>query len=323
MGSSLLRILRGLGIGLLVLGVIFLAGPRVKINTKLAPIHLPENLDRYLETEEGAFGDIIPGTEKTIVWAGETGAATPLSVIYLHGFSASRQETAPLSETLASRLGANLFLTRFTGHGRSGDAMMDGTVHAWLQDTMEAMEIGRRIGEKVIIIGVSTGGTAATWLATQSVAKQIAAVILISPNFGVAEGRKSRILLWPWGGLLAELIMGRERTWDGLNDAHNRYWTHRYPTRALIPMMGLVRLVELSDLSTIKTPTLVIYSPKDRVVRPAAIQDTFARIGTPGKRLVPFLGAEDPNQHVLAGDILSPGATKRIVDLIVDFVMKH
>jgi len=115
-------------LALLIVG--FLSGPRVAIDTTLQPVTLPADLDQYLTAAEARFSDITPGTEKTIVWAGEVGRRTPLSIVYLHGFSATRQETVPLPAQVAARLQANLFATRFTGHGRSGAAMLEGSVNA-------------------------------------------------------------------------------------------------------------------------------------------------------------------------------------------------
>jgi esterase/lipase len=307
------------GLAFLIFTVAFLAGPRVEIETTIHPVSLPTDLEKYLANKEAAFHDILPGTEKTIIWAGQAGVKTSLSVVYLHGFSASRQETAPLSDIVAKTLGANLFYTRFTGHGRGGDAMLDGSVNAWLNDTYEAMEIGRRLGEKVIVIGVSTGSTAATWLAAQPFVKDAAAFVLISPNYGPADP-KSNLLLWPWGGRLAELTIGPERSWKPQNAQHGAYWTHRYPTRAVLPMMGLVHLTRSLDLASVTTPVLVIYSPDDKVLNVSAIETMFANFGTARKRLIPYRDAEDPGQHVLAGAILSPNSTETIAEIIVDFI---
>jgi alpha-beta hydrolase superfamily lysophospholipase len=77
--------------------------------------------------------------------------------------------------------------------------MLDGSVNAWLNDTVEALAIGRRLGGKVIMMGVSTGAAAVIWLATQPDAEALAAVILVSPNFAPAN-RSANVLLWPWGG---------------------------------------------------------------------------------------------------------------------------
>ncbi|WP_321414527.1 alpha/beta fold hydrolase [uncultured Desulfobacter sp.] len=310
-----------LGLGCLAFVIAFLSGPRVMINTRLQPVILPEDIEQYVADSESGFDDIVPGAEKKIFWADKQHSRTPFAVIYLHGFSATRQETAPLSQKVAQRFGANLFCTRLTGHGRDGKAMLDGSVNAWLNDAAETLKIGQQIGEKIIIIGTSTGGTIASWLAAQPTARNIAAVILISPNFGPANGM-SEILLWPWGGYLAELIIGKERGWEPKNPAHGKYWTNRYPTRALLPMMGMVKLTRSLDLSLIQTPVLVIYSPADQVVDAANIENTFKKFGSKRKQLIPYTGSQDPHQHVLAGDILSEDSTETLKTMIVDFILK-
>ena len=88
--------------------------------------HIPA----YLAQEESAVTGIHANTEKRVVWAvgdgiDSTPHRTPKSVVYLHGFSATRQETAPFSETLARALGANLFETRLAGHGLPGASNPD------------------------------------------------------------------------------------------------------------------------------------------------------------------------------------------------------
>lgn len=308
------------GVVFIIFVLVFLSGPRVDIDTRIDPVSLPENLDKYIAESESRFDDIVPGTEKVIFWARGKGVRTPFSVVYFHGFSASRKETAPLADIIAQKLCANLFYTRFTGHGRSPKAMLDGSVNAWLNDGVQALTIGQRIGEKVIVMGTSTGGTIAAWLATQPAAGNVAAFILISPNFGPANSM-AKILLLPWGGNIAELLIGRERAFKPDNPGHEKYWTCRYPTRALLPMMGLVRLAACADLSRIKAPVLVIYSPSDRVVNPALTETAFKKISAARKLLVPYTGSSDPDQHVLAGDILSPGSTQALGTMISDFIL--
>lgn len=308
-----------LGAILLITLIIFFSGPWVPLDVTLHSVSLPDDLDRYLAESEAAFDDITPGAEKTITWAGTPGTQTPLAVVGLHGFSATRQETAPLAQMVAAELGANLYETRFTGHGRTGEAMLEGSVNAWLNDGWEALQIGQRIGERVIVIGVSTGGSVAAWLAAQPGTERIAATILISPNFAPADGR-STMLTWPWGEQLALAIIGPERSWEPHNEGQARYWTHRYPTQAVLPLGGLVKLVGDLDLSAVLQPFLVIYSPDDEVVDPAATEAAFARLGSLEKELVIFRNVGDPSQHVLAGDILSPESTAPIAARILEFV---
>lgn len=297
-------------------------GPRVdsSINKKTAT--LPADLDAYLQTQEARFDDITPNTEKHIIWAGAKGAKTPLSIVYLHGYSATRQETTPFSENLAKDLGANLFLTRLSGHGRGGPAMMNGTVDNWANDALEAMAIGQRLGERVIVIGTSTGGTLSTWLALQEEAEKLAALIYISPNFALAaEG--ADMLTWPWGKQIAEAAFGKERGFEPKNEDHARYWTSRYPTAALLPMMALVKIVDQANLGAISVPVLAIYSEKDQVVSAKKTVETLQRFSSEVVESMIVNDSTDPGNHVIAGRIASPGTTPKINAAALAFINKN
>lgn len=198
---------------LILLIIVFACGPKIKIDTTLHPLILPKNLDEYITRSESSFSGMFPGTEKKITWAGKVGEQTPFAIVYIHGFSASRQDTAPLANQVAEQIRANLYCTRLTGHGRGAKAMMDGSVNAWLNDMHEAMEIGKRLGKRVIIMGNSTGGTLTAWQAAQQDTEEIAATVLISPNFGPAD-RMASLLTWPWGGLFGDVFIGKNRSWQ-------------------------------------------------------------------------------------------------------------
>ena len=288
--------------------------------------NIPLDIDGYLVRQEAQFADIIPGTEKTVIWAGAPNEQTPYSVVYIHGFPATRQETAPLSELVSQALGANLFYTRLTGHGRTGSALACARVNDWLNDVVEAYEIGRRLGKKVIMIGCSTGGTSLAWLAHRAAVAgsmdALCACIFLSPNFR-PKNRFSPLLTWPWGELIARIVIGRQRVVTPENKGHEQYWLTRYPVAALLPMMGMARLVRGLDLSKIRVPCLVIYSPRDQVIHIPSLEQAFNRMGCAQKQLVPFTGSADPGQHILAGDIFSPGTSRALSDLIVSFIRSH
>jgi len=315
------KILKGVGIAVAVLTMVFFAGPRTKVDLELKSIDLPDDLDQYLAQSEARFSDIVPGTEKIIVWANSSKAKTSLSIIYLHGYSGTRQETAPLSDEVAAEFEANLFYTRLSGHGRSNAAMAEPAVSDWLDDTMEALEIGRRIGEKVVVIGTSTGGTLATWLAEQPGTEDVLAYIMISPNYAPRD-RNSEILTLPWAKQFVPLLVGPEYSWTPINPAHAKYWTHRYPSTALVTMMGLVKYVRESDLKSIEKPVFVIYSPNDQVVNSEEVERRFAQFGSDAKEIYPIVDSGNPENHVLAGDILAPNNTQVVRDLILRFISR-
>ena len=297
----------------------FFAGPSVTIDTQLKPFTLPADLDEYLARSEARFPDIIPGTEKKIIWAHAAKTKTPLAIVYLHGFSATRQETAPLCDSVAARLGANLFYTRLTGHGRGGPALAEASVNDWLNDTEEAYEIGRRLGDSVIVIGTSTGATLATWLAEQANTQSVAAYVLMSPNYALKDGR-SEVLTWPWGARLAALIAGPEISSPSRNELDARYWTHRYPSRALVPMLGLLKFVRASEVERIRAPMLVVYSPSDQVLDARVTERVYARLGSRNKQVRRILHSQNPSGHVLAGDIAAPRDTPMVARLILGFI---
>jgi esterase/lipase len=302
-----------------VLAGLLSAGPVSPVDTALTESALPEDLDQYLREAEARFSDITPGAEKTIIWAHPDKRRTDLAIIYLHGYSATRQETAPLSDQLAAHLGANLFYTRLSGHGRPGAAMADPQVQDWLQDSHEALQIGQRLGKQVLVIGTSTGATLATWLALQGDDPSVRAYIMVSPNFAPKDPAAD-VLTWPWASHFVPLLLGAEHHWQPRNAEQARYWSHRYPAQALLPMMALVKYVREQPLEQIRAPILTLYSPDDQVVSAPAIEAAFARFGSAHKQLVALTGTQDPSHHVLAGDILSPQDTPRVQAAILAFL---
>lgn len=313
---------------LALVGVV-LAGPRVP-GAPDAPgvVELPdgdlEALAASLADAEARVPDLVPGTEKHIEWVDPVApSSTDHALVYLHGFSATRKETEPLPQKVSAALGANLFLTRLTGHGRGGEAMAEGSVAGWIRDGEEALAVGDRISrEGVILMGTSTGASLALWLALRSPRRdRIAALLLISPNLGVPDPR-ARMLLWPWGEQLARWVVGPEHRWEPANEAQARYWTTRYPVGALLPMQALVREVRALPLEALDIPVFVAYSPDDTVVDPARILAAYRRLEARPRELwrAPVRPGHPGDAHVLAGDILAPDLTDDLAAAMIRFL---
>ncbi|MCP4650496.1 MAG: alpha/beta fold hydrolase [PVC group bacterium] len=290
--------------------------------SKIKTFNFSEDLEAYLKKSEGKFSDIRPCTEKTIFWSNpDKKDQTPLSIIYLHGFSSSRQDTSPLCENIAKKLNANLFCTRLTGHGRPGHALGEASVTDWLSDTVEAIEIGQHIGKKVIVIGISTGSTLAMWLATSKYANNILGFILLSPNFGINDPR-AKMLNLPCAKLIVPLFSGKDYTWKAQNPQQTKYWTMKYPTVTLVTLAKLVRLVKSCNPEKVKHPILFIFSSHDQVVLPQATENIYSKIKPDLKQIVRIENSQDPENHVLAGNILAPDDTASIGRIILDFLSK-
>jgi esterase/lipase len=304
-----------------ILVLVFLLGPRVELDTSLKRISLPDDLDAYLARSEAIHEDLRPDTEKTIRWAdSDSKARTEYSIVYFHGFSASRQEVAPLCDILAEQLGANLFYTRLTGHGRSIDALGEPRVNDWLNDGAEGLAIGERLGKKVILVGASTGATLTTWLCMQEELKgNILAAVLISPNFHPRDGLAG-IALLPWGELIMKIFTGGFLEFEPHNEVKAMYWTTSWPTEGISTMMGLVSLVNKLDLGSFDIPVMVVYHEEDQVISAGHVRKRFNEMGAPVKKLVAFNRTADPSNHTLAGDAVSPETTKPLSEFILAFL---
>jgi esterase/lipase len=279
-----------------------------------------DRLDGYLHESESRCSGIRHGCEKKIVWHENKRQLRDLAIVYLHGFSASRMETWPLCDRLAEAMGANLYYTRLTGHGQNGHAMAAATVDDWLNDGMEAMAIGRRLGKKIILVGTSTGATLATWLAARPVdAPLIHSLILLSPNF-FPKNPLAAAALWRPAIRLFECCFGSWRNFDAVNTRHARFWTVCYPVRAIATMMHLVRLSWRIDLNHTTIPVLMMVNPRDRVINVTLAVKRFRDFSSRRNKLVFFTSNRDLGHHILAGDILSPGTTQKALAIIRKFL---
>ena len=318
-GKFLGRAILGLA---LLLAAIWFFGPREPMDTEISfdASALGDDLDGYLSTQESRFDDIVPGTHKRIIWAGDTGVKTPLSVVYIHGWSATSEELRPVPDMVAKALGANLYYTRLTGHGRDGEALAAATAGDWIEDAAEAMAIGRRLGERVILFGTSTGGTLVAELAASSVLNaDLAGAAFVSPNFKIADSN-APLLTLPFARFYVPMVGGETRSWAGTNEMHTLYWTRSYPTVAVLPLAVLVKHAATLDYAAVKTPGLFIYNMKDNVVLHERTKEVIKEWGGPTRIMNPEVPDDEMDGvHVLAGDILSPTRTGPVAAEIINW----
>ena len=275
-------------------------------------------LTAELAQAEAGVPNLRPGCEKQVVWAGTPTQQTPVSVVFVHGFSASLGELRPLPDLVAEGLGANLFFTRLMGHGQDGAAMGAATFEGWRADLDEVLEVGGTLGARMLLIGCSTGCTLITDALQRHRGAPVMGACLISPNFGLRHKVAQRVLDLPASHLWGPLIAGAERSFPVEGPEHEKYWTVRYPTIAARPMGDAMRAVRKADLSGLTTPLMSVVNPDDQVIDPVQAQAAAARWGGPTTdvRLT-----QTPDDHVLghimAGDVFSPRQTRPLADRII------
>ena len=306
----------------LVAAAAIATAPRAIEHTANVPPLAPD-LDAWLAAREAASHretPIIAGAEKRLRWFNdEPGSKTPYAVVYLHGFSATRQEVAPLGELIADQLGANLFETRLRGHGLLASPLADVRAEDWLDDAGEALAVGAAIGDSVILMGTSTGATLAIAMADHPAFDTVSTIVLISPNFAPRDAT-AEILTWPGGPQLARILVGETRSWTAANDKQEQFWSTTYPMAATVEMMRLVKFARSKLPLSLRQPILTLYSPNDEVIDVARIESALGQIDSPKNDAITIAQSGDPSNHVLAGNILAPENNTLVAGHIIGFL---
>ncbi|MCA6078591.1 alpha/beta hydrolase [Fulvivirga sedimenti] len=295
----------------LVLIVVYLAGPQVK-DPELE-LFLPEvpvdltALEQMILSREDTVTGIKADNQARIIWNNDTlRNKTPYAIVYLHGWSASYMEGDPIHREIAERYGFNLYLPRLYGHGIDVENnFCDLTADKLLESAREALAIARQLGDSVIIMGTSTGGTLGLYLA--NAAPEIAGQILYSPNIRIYD-KSAAILDDPWGIQIARLITGSSfHSWEA-EGPRKQYWTTRYCLKSLGELQALVdeTMVE-STFRSVTDPVFVgcYYkndSLQDNTVSVEAIVDMYEQLGSEKKKLVRF---PEVGHHVMASSLTS------------------
>jgi esterase/lipase len=296
-----------------LLAVVYLIGPSPsKPNYNNTIIEVPAEptaLEKFIADGE-ALHKVKPNNEARIVWANDSlKQKTKYAIVYLHGFSASQEEGNPVHRTIAKEFGANLYLSRLSQHGiDTTDELVNMTAENLWESAKEAYAIGKAIGDTVILMGTSTGGTLALMLAANY--PEVGGLVLYSPNIAINDPN-AWLLNNPWGLQIARLV--KKSNYMIINKPiaqYNQYWNHHYRLEATVQLEELLETaMTKTTFEKIKQPTLVLYyykneTAQDPVVKVSAMKEMFANIQTPSekKKMVPI-----PNcgNHVMASPIQS------------------
>jgi pimeloyl-ACP methyl ester carboxylesterase len=255
-----------------------------------------------------ALVKLKPDNEARIVWATPY-QKTAYSMVYLHGNGASQEEGDPIHEALAQRYGCNLYLARLEDHGLTGEnPLMSIDPVQWMQSALDAIAIGKAIGEKVIVVSCSTGSTLALYLAAKY-PDLVEAQIMLSPNVDYYDPR-SFMMPAPWGLQITRLILGSKfYEWTAPPIAP-QYWYTRYRIEGIIILKALIdETMTQENFANINDPVYLSYYYKDEdhqdnVVSVKRMKEMFGQIGTPAalKKEVPLA---DAGTHIIGSDLFN------------------
>jgi pimeloyl-ACP methyl ester carboxylesterase len=280
---------RVLGI-LLVSGLaIFFLGPRpspIVLDPLIEGGRLTLTEAKALVAQEANLSKVKPGNDAIIVWSDTLHQKTDYALVYLHGFSASRGEGDPIHLDFARRYKMNAYLARLDGHGLAEkDALLAMTPASLLNSAKEAIKIGHALGDKVIVMSCSTGGTLALYLAAYN-RELIDGLICYSPNIDIYDPT-SHLIDGPWGKQILKMVEGGDyHQWDATEDVQ-KFWTTSYRNEALIDLRQLLDVsMTQQTFSMINQPLLLLYYYKsedeqDHVVSIEAMKKMYSEIATP------------------------------------------
>ncbi len=306
------KFLIGLLVVLGILVVVYFLGPTPPIpvySMDFPNIPAEENLETYVAERESNH-QLRANNEAKFIWADSTKGNTEFVFLYLHGFSASEMEGYPVNRNVPAYFGSNTYLARIYAHGHdTTNALINYTPETAWESAKEALAIAEKLGDKVVLMSTSTGGTLAYYLAA-NYPEKVHALVNLSPNVRIAAP-SARILNDPWGYQILKIVMGGEqRIVHHEQPEAKLYWDTIYHINSLVNLEELMETTMTEKtFNAVKAPTLTLYyykneAEQDEVVDVSVFPKVHQQLGTP-ENLKVTKALSTPGNHVIGSSIKS------------------
>jgi pimeloyl-ACP methyl ester carboxylesterase len=286
----------------------------------------PAQLESYIKNVE-AQHRLKPDNQARIIWAHDSSKQkTEYAIVYLHGFSASQGEGDPVHKNIAQEFGCNLYLSRLAGHGIDTiDALINLTADGYWESAKQALAIGKQLGNKVILMGTSTGGTNALQLAA-AYPNDVAALVLLSPNIAINDPN-AWLANNHWGLQIAQAVLGSKYIDSKDNRPINKqYWYTHYRAEGVAALEEMLETtMNKETFEKVKQPVQLLYFYKDEThqdstVKVSAMLKMFDELGTPDslkrKQAMPSAGTHVIGSYIRSHDV--EGVQKEIEKFMVE-----
>lgn len=201
----------------------------------------------------------------------------PVGVLVLHGFTGNPQSMRPLAEAFADA-GYGVEMPLLPGHGTSVEDMLDTSWADWSAAAEAAFERLAARSDKVVVAGLSMGGSLTLWLAAHH--PEIAGIICVNPAIAAGEGVED---------LVQAMIDGGDEVMAGLGSdvADPESPESAYPETPLRPLLSLFEAAAVlgGELGSVVSPLLLFTSPQDHVVAPTDSDTIAAAVSGPVQRV--------------------------------------
>lgn len=195
----------------------------------------------------------------------------PLAVVLVHGFGASPAELRSYADNLLVQ-GHAVVGVRLPGHGTTPYDMEKRTRADWLKAVEECTTIASAFGERVAILGYSTGGALALRHMAEKAPAAVAGVAVVAAPVVVQDSNMN---------LLPLLMLAKFFTdWIPFIARHTRFYpsyTNRPDIKYLTtPVLALnqlrILIAEVPPLlPKVKGPVLLLQGTADKTVKPESV----------------------------------------------------
>lgn len=294
--------------------VTYFAGPKFPkpvYNKTLPEIQVETaQADAYIKNNETKL-KIKPDNESRIIWENDSlKNKTSFCLLYLHGYSASWFEGEPVHRDFARRYGMNLYIPLLASHGiDTTESLIDMTPDRLYESAKRALILAHSLGDKVILMSTSTGGTLSLKLAADF-PQLVDGLILYSPNIAINDPA-AFLVSKPWGLQLARFVKkGNYRISKPDHPEEEQYWQCKQRLEAAVYLEQLVETTMTKEtFSKVDKPVFLAYYYKDEkhqdnVVRVDAIMKMFDQLGTPANKKQKMAFPE-AGTHVIGCKLLS------------------
>ena len=199
-------------------------------------------------------------------------------MLVLHGFTGNPQSMRPLAEACA-RGGFTVELPLLPGHGTAVEDMLPTRWEDWSGAAEAHFQALAARCDKVVVTGLSMGGTLTCWLAERHAG--IAGIAVVNPLVQAPdqEFRQGIRALLDAGTEVFDAI-GSDIKKEGIAES-------AYPGTPLAPVLSLFEGADevLAGLGSIRCPTLLLSSREDHVVEPVSGDILEQKAGGPVERV--------------------------------------
>lgn len=216
------------------------------------------------------MADLVPGAEPF------SSAGGPAGALVLHGFTGVPGAVRPLARAFAEA-GYAVSSPLLPGHGTSVEDMVPTTFDDWSRAAEDAyLDLAGRC-ERVVVAGLSMGGTLSLWLGSKH--PEVAGIIPINAPALVDPDSMDGIRMFVESGAeLMDAVVGDIADPDVADVG--------YDLTPLRPLLSLWEAIEDLDLAAVTSPTLVMVSSQDHVISPANSEHIARSVSGPVETLV-------------------------------------